>query len=59
VETGISLATLAGSPNAQYSDAVAAVPPPGGFENIHNVQQVVIPDPPGDISSRCAEGVYK
>ena len=34
------------APNAQYSDAVAVVPPPGGFETTHNVQQVVIPDPP-------------
>ena len=34
------------APNAQFSASVGAVPPPGGFETIHNVQQVVIPNPP-------------
>jgi hypothetical protein len=32
------------APDAQYSDPVPAVPP--AFENIHNVQQVVIPGEP-------------
>jgi hypothetical protein len=34
------------APNAQHSAPVAAAPPPGGFENVHNIQQVVIPNPP-------------
>jgi len=34
------------APNAQFSASVGAVPPPGGFETTHNVQQVVIPNPP-------------